>query len=120
MSKACGMIGFAEQIELRPGIYVDNITERRYMFEVLRNTARFQSGDQVNDDLTISNRISIIVDSYAKEHAGVARYVQCLGTRWKITAIEVQFPRLILDLGGVYNGPTPGTTVDAGESFRES
>lgn len=120
MAKSCGAIGFAEQVELSPGVTIDGIIERPYTFEVIRNTARFQSGDQVNDDFVISNRISIIADFYTREHMGVMRYVSYLGTRWKITNIEVQFPRLILDLGGVYNGPTPGIANSSGDSSRKS
>jgi hypothetical protein len=32
------------------------------------------------------------------------RYVEFMGTKWKITNIEVQYPRLTLSIGGEYNG----------------
>ena len=31
------------------------------------------------------------------------RYVEFMGAKWKISSVEVQYPRLILTVGGVYN-----------------
>lgn len=113
MPKIIGCIGFANDVEIRPGVHADDISERRYVFELLRNTARFQTGAQVNDDLTVANRISVIADSYIQDHIGIMRYVTFMGARWKISSIEVQYPRIILDLGGVYNGPTPDSAINS-------
>lgn len=76
------------------------------MGDILRNTRRLQSGESVNDDLSVGNSISIVADAYANEHFFAMRYVQWAGTLWKVSDVEVQSPRLILRLGGVYNGPT--------------
>lgn len=83
------------------------MVERDYVGDVLRNTRKLQSGESVNDDLSVDNSISIVADAYANEHFFAIRYVMWAGVRWKVSNVEVQHPRLLLRLGGVYNGPTP-------------
>lgn len=104
MAKFCGVIGFAVTEETRPGIYEEKITERNYVGDLNRNSRRLQTGSQVNDDINISNQVSIVADPYASQNFHTMRYATYLGTKWKITNVEVQYPRLILELGGVWNG----------------
>lgn len=104
MAKFCGNIGYIETVEVKPGIWEEKIVERLYYGDLTRNTSRFQSSGGVNDDINVSNNISIIADPYANENFHHMRYVEFMGAKWKITNVEVQFPRLILTVGGVYNG----------------
>ena len=104
MAKFYGAIGYATTVETSPGIWGEKITERMYAGDLGRNTRRLQSGSQVNDDLTIANEISIVADPYAYQNFHAMRYVEFMGTKWKVSNVEVQFPRLILTTGGVYNG----------------
>lgn len=105
MAKFCGVIGFAETKEVRPGFWDEQITEKGpYFGDEVRNTRRLQSADQTNDNVNISNEISIVADPYANQNFHSMRYAQFMGTKWKITNVEVRYPRLILTLGGVYNG----------------
>lgn len=104
MAKFYGMIGFAYQQEIRPGVWKDEITERGYPGELLRFTRNSQSGANVNDDISLSNQISIIADAYANENLFAIRYVKFMGAPWKVASVEVQYPRLILTVGGVWNG----------------
>lgn len=107
MAKWFGTIGFFTTTEIERGLWSEGeIVERKYYGEMLKNLARrYQSSsDKVNDDVTISNDISILADPFAQNHFSEIRYVEVLGTKWKVTNVEVQYPRLILTLGGVYNG----------------
>lgn len=104
MPKFCGMIGFCKTEETRPGIYEEVITERPYYGDLNRNSRRLQSSDKVNDDINISNEISIIADPYLRENFHTMRYVTFMGAKWKVTNVDVQYPRLNLTLGGLYNG----------------
>ena len=104
MAKFCGVIGFAVTEETRPGIWSNVITERKYYGDVLSNTRRLQTIDQLNDDINVSNRISIVADAFANENFHSMRFVEYMGTVWKVSNVEVQRPRLILTLGGIYNG----------------
>ena len=104
MAKWYGEIGFAETVETKPGVWVEQITKRNYYGDVTRDSRRLQTADKLNDNINIANQISIISDPYANENFHSMRYAFYMGTRWKITDIEVQYPRLNLTLGGVWNG----------------
>ena len=97
------MIGYAETLEIEPGVWSEEFTERKYYGDLLRNSRRLQGSQQINDDITISNQISILADPYAVQHFHAIRYAELFGTKWKVSSVEVQYPRLILELGGVYN-----------------
>ena len=105
MAKWHGTIGFSEGIvETSPGVHEDKIVERNYYGDLNRNTRRLQPADQLNDNITISNELSIVADPYAEHNFHSIRYVEFMGTKWKINNVEVLRPRLIMTLGGVYNG----------------
>lgn len=103
MSKYFGTIGYAKTIETAPGVWEETIIEKDYKGDVLRNTRRYESVDQLNDNININNQISILADSFAYENFFSMRYIIWYGSKWKITNIEVQRPRLILTIGGIYN-----------------
>jgi len=104
-----GEVGYGESTETPPGsgVWIDVIEERAYRGDVIRNTRRLDSGQQLNDDLSVNNSISIVADEYADSHFFQIKYVVWQGVRWTVSSVEVRSPRLILSLGGVYNGPTP-------------
>ena len=104
MAKFYGKIGYANTVETKPGVYEEQIVERSYYGDLIRNTRRLQSSDKVNDDINISNEISIVADPYATNNFHTMRYAVFMGTKWKISNVEVSYPRLILTFGGVYNG----------------
>ena len=104
MAKFYGPIGYAELVETKPGVWENHIFERYYRGDVVRNNRRLQTTDQVNDDISISNEISIVADPFANGNFHKILYIGFMGTKWKVSNIEVQYPRLILTLGGVYNG----------------
>lgn len=105
MAKFYGPIGYAlDTVESSPGVWTDNIVEHMHRGEMTRNFGKFQNANQVHDELTISNMLSIVADPFAKANFHTMRYVRYLGAKWKITSVEVQYPRLILTIGGVYNG----------------
>lgn len=104
MAKFYGVIGYAVTEETEPGIYEERIVEKEHFGDVVRNTRRLSNVAKVNDDITISNQISIVADPFANNNFHSIRYVSFMGSKWKVTEVEVQYPRLILTLGGVYNG----------------
>lgn len=109
--KYSGMIGFIQTVESPPdsGVWVEEVAERHYYGNVLKMRKRFDSGNKVNDDITIGNQLSIIADAYMNENLAAIRYAYFMGAWWKIVDVEVQRPRLILTLGGVYNGKQVGS-----------
>lgn len=103
MAKYFGEIGFSITTETKPGVWTEEITTRNYSGDVIRQSYRWQNSQNVNDDLNISNRISIVMDNFAVENVGAMKYATFMKSKWKITEVEVEYPRLILSLGGLYN-----------------
>jgi hypothetical protein len=104
MAKFYGKIGFVETAETTPGIWEPIVTERNYSGNLERNSRRRDTPNNINDDLSISNSISIVADPYVMNHFHSMEYVEFSGIKWKISDVEVQYPRLILTIGGEYNG----------------
>lgn len=107
MARWYDVIGWGENVETSPGVWELQIVEHKYFGEVIRNSRTLSSeGEKLNNDLSVDNSISIVADAYANEHFFAIQYIRWAGTLWTVSNVEVQSPRLILRLGGVYNGPT--------------
>lgn len=107
MPKYYGRVGYVEPVE-KPagsGIYELVPQERYYFGDVVSNRKQWQAGNTLNGDLNISNSISIVADEFAYKHSAWIRYVEFMGAMWQVSSIEPQHPRLILSVGGLYNGP---------------
>lgn len=104
MSKYFGKIGFGVTEETRPGVYEQKMTVKEYYGDIVRNSRRLENGGKVNDDLNINMNLSIVADPFAYQNFHQLKYVEYIGAKWKATSVEPQFPRLIITLGGVYNG----------------
>ena len=103
MAKYYGAIGFGLTTEVRPGVWVDKITERMYPGDLVRSNFNWQNSGNVNDDLNITNQISIVADKFAESNVGYMKYAKFMGSKWKITGVSVEYPRMTLTLGGLYN-----------------
>lgn len=104
MAKFYGTIGYVKTVETEPGMWEEQKTERQYSGELVKNARRLESSGGVNDNINISNEVSIVADPYAYENFHAMRYIKFMGAKWKISNVEVRYPRLILTIGGVYNG----------------
>lgn len=104
MARFYGAVGYGVSTEIRPGVWKDEIIERNYYGDVIRVNRRLESPDKVNEDINISNEISILADPFANENFHLIKYVVFMGAKWKVSNVTVQLPRLILSVGGVYNG----------------
>lgn len=117
--KYYGKVGFAYTEKTDPGIWEEKISERMYYGDVIRNHRRRETTDQLNDNITVNNAISIIADPYADDHFFAIRYISWMGSLWNVTDVEVQRPRLILTIGGVYNGANETGSGDDTRSDSE-
>jgi hypothetical protein len=104
MAKFYGDVGYVDTVETAPGVWEEVITRLPYYGDITRNARRLENGGQLNDNVTASNTISVMADSYASQNFFAIRFVEWAGVLWKVTNIEVQRPRLVFQLGGVYNG----------------
>lgn len=104
MNKFCGKVGFSITEETAPGVWEAKISDDRiYYGDIIRNGRRLQMADKLNDDIVVTNQISILADPYAYNNFMNIKYVEWLNAKWKVSDAEVQSPRLILTLGGIYN-----------------
>lgn len=104
MAKFYGEVGYAISTETAPGVWVDEIVERNYRGDILLDQRRWQPADQVNDNINVDNKVSIMADPYMYENLDTIRYVSLYGTKWKVKTITILRPRIDIYLGGVYNG----------------
>lgn len=106
MAKFYGQVGFVKTVEDPPesGVWDEEVIERDYYGDVLSINRRWENAQKVIDDINITNRISILSDPFVNQNIPWIRYVVWNSARWKVSNVEVQYPRLILSLGGVYNG----------------
>lgn len=108
MNRFYGNVGYAIQEEKRPGVWEDKVVEREYYGELVSKSWREQvAADQVHDNLKLNTDIEIIANPFAIEHFSTIRYICYGGTRWVVTGVSCDYPRLHLTIGGIYNGPTP-------------
>lgn len=103
MAKWYGVIGFAETVEYKPGSWEPQIIERNYFGDIITVRWNRQNSGTINDDIGLSNRISIIADPYAEAHCASIAYVEYKGIKWRVTSVEIQFPRLVMEIGGEYH-----------------
>jgi len=105
MAKYYGKVGYVMGYdESALGVHVPNVIEREYFGDLIRDTRRWEQGENRNDDLSLSNDISIVMDSFAMTNFHSIVYVEYMGAKWKVNNVEINYPRLILHTGGVYNG----------------
>jgi len=107
MTKFAGMVGFASgqtEDEGRPGIVEVTYVDHPMRGDLLRASKTEQEGNEKLDTLVLSNRISVMGDKYSYSNFMSIAYVIWMGQKWKVASVEVQKPRLILTLGGVWNG----------------
>ena len=102
MAKYFGKVGYAEQVETTPGVWGEKIAERQYFGDVVRNIRKLEPSGEVNDNINVSMEISIVADPYAIQNFHAMRYSEYLGSLWKIYHVEVNSPRLVLTIGGLY------------------
>lgn len=103
MAKYHGQIGYAVSKETAPSVWTEEYVERTYDGDFMSNSRNLQSSGDLNDNVTVSLKISIVSDPYAYQNFHTMRYLEWMGTKWKITSVDPVYPRLILTVGGVYN-----------------
>lgn len=107
MARFYGNIGYGVSEETVPGVWSDVITERAYYGDILNDLRSTSPSEKVNDDIRLQHRISIVADAYALGNYLQIKYVNVAGFLWTVNSVDVERPRLILSLGGTYDGPRP-------------
>lgn len=110
MSKWFGKIGYAISTEINPGTWESTVVEREYYGEMTSDRRKRQNSGGINDNINLTNVISIIADPFAYENCSCMAYAEIMNTKWKIEDVEIQWPRLNITIGGVWNGNSPGSS----------
>lgn len=104
MPRCSGFIGYSLAEETQPGVWTDNITEKRYYGEIVRDNRRISDQGQVNGDISINNNISVVSNKFMLDNLSFMRYITLANSKWKISSVDIKPPRIIITLGGLYNG----------------
>lgn len=104
MAKYAGLVGYGEQVETAPGVWESAIKEHMMKGDLIRQNANIRDSGKVNDDITLNHRVSLFADAYAFDNYFNMKWIQIDGHKWKVSSIEVQRPRLLVDIGGLWNG----------------
>lgn len=101
-----GVVGFwIDDVETSPGVWSRKIEEKKYTGDIYRNTRKFQQQSNAqNDDLSVNMQISVLSDLYLRENFNSIRYVIWNDVKLSVRNVEIGYPRIVLDVGGVYNG----------------
>lgn len=105
MAKFYGEIGFSITEETAPGVWTEQIVARNYCGETIQNHRRWAEGASLNDDVTLTVKVSVIADDFITQNLPFVRYIKWHGNKFKVNMVDTQYPRIIMNLGGVYNGP---------------
>lgn len=119
MAKYYGAVGFSVTKETAPGVCALSIEEHFYAGDLLRNGRRNQNSGNLNNNIVVTNEISILADPFAYSNFHSIAYAVYMGAKWEVSSVNVEYPRLILTLGGVYNGPENSAPEDTGDSSGE-
>ena len=105
MAKFHGIIGYAKTVEsvTNPGVWEEQIIEKSYKGDLIKNISKFNNAGEINDDIVLLNNFSIIADPYACENFMHMKYIKYMDIKLKISSAEVQYPRILISVGGIYN-----------------
>lgn len=105
MAKAFIIFGFVKTVETSPGVHKFETSERGYFCDITKNYRRFDSPNQVIDNLVVNNQFSFIADDFATKEHGYLKYLYYAGTKWEIETIDISSPpRIYITTGGIFNG----------------
>ena len=104
MAKFFGLIGFSKLVETSPGVWQPEEEARPYYGDLVREGRRWENAQKINDDFVINNYVSIVADTFAYENYSIMKWVEVYNTKWEIQSAEIEYPRIKLTLGGVWNG----------------
>lgn len=114
MAKYYGIIGYCMTTETKPGVWEEQEIRKSFFGEQLNTKSKWQTNSHLNDNIDFNMQLSIVADPFAYQNFYYIRYVEYQGCKWKVTAVEIQRPRLILTIGGIYNGEHQTNSTSAG------
>ena len=106
MARFCGKVGYVDPDEESKGVFVNKPEEHVYYGDTTNISKRWQTNENLNDDIRLEQNVSIMADAYAYKNYWKIRYIIIDDIAWRVTNVQVARPRLLLYIGGIYNGET--------------
>lgn len=97
-----GEIGYFVESNNVDGIVTDSFITQQYYGDIIKDYKTNTSENAVNEDFELSNRISVVADPYLISHFHKIAWISFMETKFKVRSVELQYPRLIVSLGGVF------------------
>lgn len=102
MSRFSGKLGFVMTRETEEGVWLENSVELRVKGTIHSLYVRNDNSSSANTNLRLTNEISILMDTKIEEYLETLKYVVWKGSKWEVQSIGVNYPRLTINLGGLY------------------
>lgn len=103
MANCLIQIGFVKTVETEPGVWENQSYEHPYMCRILSNSYKWSREEKITEDLSLSNRFSVLSDKILQEDCGYMKYIVYMGSKWTVNSIKMNYPRLEISVGGLYN-----------------
>lgn len=120
--KYSGNAGFRiTDVEVEQDVFEPQVVVKKVRGDVVTSRyRRDQNGDKSTiDNIRITNQISLVADQFFMKHISNLLYLEYQGVKWKVESFTIRPPRVILDLGGVYNEQENAYPTDSNRSNSE-
>lgn len=102
MSRFSGKLGFINIRETEEGVWLEDRNEIPVKGTIRSLYVRNDNSSSVNTNLRLTNEVSILLDSKIQTYLETLKYVVWKGSKWEVQSIGVNYPRLTINLGGLY------------------
>lgn len=102
MSRFSGKLGFVITHETEEGVWLENVVELQVKGTIRSLYVRNDNSASANTNLRLTNEISILMDTKIETYLETLKYVVWKGSKWEVQSIGVNYPRMTINLGGLY------------------
>lgn len=102
MSRFSGKLGFMMTRETEEGVWLEDVVELPAKGTIRSLYVRNDNSSSVNTNLRLTNEINILMDTKVETYLKTLKYVVWKGSKWEVLSIGVNYPRLTINLGGLY------------------
>lgn len=113
MAKWSGKIGFGEMVETSTDVWELVISEKHYYGDIIVNRSNTVNKSEINDEISLSNQIRVISAPYACDNYQKIKYITFMKQKWKVNSISIEYPALLITLGGYWNEESRTTKPDS-------
>ena len=102
MPRFSGKLGFVMTRETEEGVWLEEKIEIPIKGTIRSLYVRNDNNSSVNTNLRLTNEVSVLLNSKIATYLETLKYVVWKGSKWEVQSIGVNYPRLTINLGGLY------------------